>query len=655
MSGLWSAIAVSKPGWGHYISSTGFLTPSSAPTVFALLAKSIELSFVTTFLAFLGQELSRRASSRTYKGVSIAEMSMRTWVLQPGSMVTHPTGVRCVLLSKLGLVAFFAAWSTMLYTSSSDALVLPKNRAGPWKTPVLHGAVRSSFANYPYMESNCPTVFTGPQNQTDCMDIQFSGQANHNFIQFMSNWKNMTTKKVQPSLIEQRPSVPAILYDNTTVNGSWIAGHDMVKVSRQHGRIINNVTLAFPHSGIVAASQDAKNRILQPSDLSGMGQFTLKAEIPSPAINVLCASMLHDELKPLVYSLWPGRNESLITSSNWPNKTDKALHERWGNRTAVDDIFGLGEYYNRSTPIFPKVPAGSNTVVNHSAAFTDSVYILATSLDSSYMMCSFRASLIGNCSTHYRASMTGGDLSSNCKDAPDTPSFVPSKDWASVATAWILALGLNEGINNGNASLASTLTYLIPKNASLDPAIPSIAEALAALAGTTLLLSAVDSQLTTDWNFSTPSLTTPVYQGFHACLQMYEYQSGYGDHLWQLGFFVILFATFALNCYCLFYLAIKGRFVTDMTEFQNMFTLAVNSPPSKSLDGALERGLNKEQYRNKWSMKTSDDQHVYIECDKASGPVKDAANSSLDKEKSARGHQDSPAYTSVAQESPEFD
>lgn len=84
----------------------------------------------------------------------------------------------------------------------------------------------------------------------------------------MSNWTNITTQNVNSPLLEQRPSVPAILYDNTTVSGSWIDVQDMGSASRKSGRIINNVTLAFPHSGIVAASQDAKNGILQPSDLS---------------------------------------------------------------------------------------------------------------------------------------------------------------------------------------------------------------------------------------------------------------------------------------------------------------------------------------------------------------------------------------------------
>ena len=122
MSGLWFAIAAKKPRWGHYISSTGFVTPTNATPVFALLAKSIEITFVTTFVAYLGQELTRKACSMKSEGVSVAEMSMRTWFLQPGSMITHWASFRITAPSTIGLITFFATWSVLLYTPASSAL-----------------------------------------------------------------------------------------------------------------------------------------------------------------------------------------------------------------------------------------------------------------------------------------------------------------------------------------------------------------------------------------------------------------------------------------------------------------------------------------------------------------------------------------------------
>jgi hypothetical protein len=84
MSGLWLMTAFVQPRWGKTISSTGRLTPSTASLLSALFAKTIELSFVTVFVGFLGQVLSRRSLIKNSHGVSIAEMSMRTWIIQPG-------------------------------------------------------------------------------------------------------------------------------------------------------------------------------------------------------------------------------------------------------------------------------------------------------------------------------------------------------------------------------------------------------------------------------------------------------------------------------------------------------------------------------------------------------------------------------------------
>jgi hypothetical protein len=84
MSALWLVVALVQPRWGKAITSSGKLSPSTASLLSALFAKTIELSFVTVFVSFLGQVLSRRSFVRTSKGMSIAEMSMRTWIIQPG-------------------------------------------------------------------------------------------------------------------------------------------------------------------------------------------------------------------------------------------------------------------------------------------------------------------------------------------------------------------------------------------------------------------------------------------------------------------------------------------------------------------------------------------------------------------------------------------
>src|SRR4051794_3923721 len=66
----------------------GDMSFSTATLLSALFSKTIELSFVTVFVACLGQTLSRKAFRKTAwnGGISIAEMNMRTWIMQPGTL-----------------------------------------------------------------------------------------------------------------------------------------------------------------------------------------------------------------------------------------------------------------------------------------------------------------------------------------------------------------------------------------------------------------------------------------------------------------------------------------------------------------------------------------------------------------------------------------
>ena len=121
-SGIWLVLAIVKPRYGRRISTTGGTAPATASILFAAFAKSIELSFATVFVAFLGQALSRKAIERSSRGITIAEMSMRAWVLQPGIILTHLGFVRRAALTLLGFTALLAAVMAMLYTTASNAL-----------------------------------------------------------------------------------------------------------------------------------------------------------------------------------------------------------------------------------------------------------------------------------------------------------------------------------------------------------------------------------------------------------------------------------------------------------------------------------------------------------------------------------------------------
>ena len=62
-----------------------------------------------------------------------------------------------------------------------------------------------------------------------------------------------------------------------------------------------------------------------------------------------------------------------------------------------------------------------------------------------------------------------------------------------VASEWGYGLSLNAGITEGKSAISRLLTQFIPTTNALDPNLPSISEALAVLAGCTLVLSSQGS------------------------------------------------------------------------------------------------------------------------------------------------------------------
>jgi len=155
-----------------------------------------------------------------------------------------------------------------------------------------------------------------------------------------------------------------MLYDNTTVTGSWIMLNtsDITAAYREHNRVINNVSLAMPHAGVLAAAQNSENAILQPEELNGLGQYQVRASVASPVVNVLCVNMNKEELAPLIYSEWQHAltNTSTIPGQKvaWPGyEGDSQLvpGKKYINSTVVDDLFEWGENYQRQPPVFPMV------------------------------------------------------------------------------------------------------------------------------------------------------------------------------------------------------------------------------------------------------------------------------------------------------------
>jgi hypothetical protein len=275
------------------------------------------------------------------------------------------------------------------------------------------------------------------------------------------------------------------------------------------------------------------------------------------------------------------------------------------------------------------LPIDYNSLTNITVAESDSNYVLIkSSAATNYTICQLRSWLSPNCSTQFNVSGTqGGNLESHCEKSSDkmaynrsvtnAPLASISTDYRNIASEWLTALSLDSGVTNANASSARLLSQLVPsfedwEAIQLKPLQPSIAETLAVLAGSTLLLSATDSSYYHFWNYTANILNPGTYQSFNATVASQQYASGFTAK-WQGLFYIVLALVFACNVFCLVYFFLRSGLVTDYTEPQNLFALAINSPPSRRLSGSCGAGPRDEQLNVDWHVEHDEAmQHFYM-------------------------------------------
>lgn len=262
----------------------------------------------------------------------------------------------------------------MFYTTASDAMVSPKLKYGNWEQKELQGWVRTSYANAGYLSQSCQSLLEDEDevhHAESCINVQFAGQSYRDLLGFMSAWENVQHNDSSLDELSMRPPGNTLLYDNTTLRSSWIeTEHSDIRAQFEDtGRIINNVTMAYPHPGLYAAATQRENGILQPADLGGIGEYSIRAGVASPAINVMCVNMAREELEPLVYTEWPdartertGVGNQRIGEDDWegdiPQPLDDDEEPNYLNETVVDDIFRWGPRYGRRPPVFQLVSDG---------------------------------------------------------------------------------------------------------------------------------------------------------------------------------------------------------------------------------------------------------------------------------------------------------
>ncbi|KAK8026819.1 mcm2 3 5 family protein [Apiospora marii] len=622
------------------------MKPATASLVATAIAKLTELTFVTVFVGCLGQVLTRRAFAENSMGMTISEMTMRNWAIQPGSLVSHWDTVTYSGKTLLGILTMIATISSMAYTAASDALVTPHLKMGAWERRELEGLVGTSYANPEYIKSSCTTPISASLDELNagvsCVEVEYSGQSYRNLLSFMKDWQTLDGNETAVSPdgnMQSRPVGTAILYDNTTLTSAWVntGFSDPKKAFDAHKRIVNNVTLAMPHPGVYAAATDPRNKILQPNDLSGVGEYQIKASVVSPVVNTMCVNLSPHELEPLVYTAWPGANKKAseeipgqyVPDQAWMDDMPIADENTWLNRTAVDDIFRWGPKYGRRPPIFPMFPLEYNMITNTTVYMSDSIYIVSKApgkVSGDFTICELRSWLSPQCYTHFNISgISGAKMAAHCDDPDDTNTYsyeqkeaplfpAPSTDWRNAADQWRLSMDINGGVQNNNASNARIFTNLILGEPELSTTLPSMAEAISVLASSTLIVGSKQSTFYHFWNYTNATLEPAVHEKFNATIMMQQYASG-SEKSWQSLFYLVLGAVFVLNICCLLYLLIAANgMVTDMTEPQNAFALAVNSPPSRQLYGSCGSGPKARELDVPWRLAYANAaNHYYFE------------------------------------------
>ncbi|KAF1929459.1 uncharacterized protein M421DRAFT_100553 [Didymella exigua CBS 183.55] len=660
LSGIFLGLALKAPRYGRFISTSdgAKMRPATAILWTSILAKVIELSFVTGFVAFLGQVLSRRAFSRS-GGVTLSELSMWRWVVQPGTLITHWETAKYAGLSFLGMLSLLSAILATLYAPAATALVQPMLSHGRTETRLLAGSVKTDFANITYIKEMCQTPIGTKVDPnyagTTCTQIEHAGQGFYNYHKYLADWDNRISADNVTSDQEKRPLGFGLLYENTTVTAQWVNIVNTTELSRQHGRVINSVSLAMPHAGVFAAARDRNNDILQPEELDSEGSYTLEASVPSPVVNVLCVNLNKTELAPLVYTEWNG--EEVVNATTWASG-QLMNSATTTNKTAVDDIFGWTKQdhvlMRDYPPVFSRFPLPFNTVLNHTSLAwgRPAIYIMGQGgaplegyagpdMTDVYSICKIDVDITPYCSTTYTAGGSGGNMEAKCEKPENVTkgkmTYVNSRtdakvrrglaNWRDVGTDWSNSLSLGTGLSDGAASNSRLLMQLqlVPKggrnadpknlHVELNPSLPSMAEAIAVLSGCTLLKSFIDAPFVLEPEYNLPkgarSLTQPNTENFNATIVAQQYASGGVDSPTK-AWMVILILVFLMNIFVLIYFIFHRGLVTDFSEPPNLFALAVNSPPSQALAGSCGGGPEGKQYMVNWFV-NHEGEHLYME------------------------------------------
>jgi hypothetical protein len=151
-----------------------------------------------------------------------------------------------------------------------------------------------------------------------------------------------------------------------------------------------------------------------------------------------------------------------------------------------------------------------------------------------------------------------------------------------------VTVDLNGGMYMNNASNARLLTDLVLLEPQLLHNMPSIAEALAVYASSTLVAGSLSSTYSHTWPYDKDEHILPepgLYESFTATYRTQQYISAPQPDLGMpltIFYYAVLVLALVLSLVCVVY-HVRNKMVTEFTDPQNMFSMATNSPPSRVL------------------------------------------------------------------------
>ncbi|EWC44229.1 hypothetical protein DRE_01055 [Drechslerella stenobrocha 248] len=533
-----------------------------------------------------GDDPKSTAASDLARGITIADMLMKGWVYQPGSLLTTVPALRHAGGTLLGIVSLGVVLCVTFYTTAADSLVSPKLHFGRYQSLDLRGAVSLKYANSTALASRCPAIISsaldGPMNgselplsQSTCYKVHNSYQPLRDFTFFTDAWNGyrMDTSIPRDQLMRRPTGWTTV--GNERYYGVWLDANG------SDG--LNNVTLAMPHGGVVPSVRNVTlNGLVQPEAQSDFGNIDITASVVSPAINVLCYRLTATTAQWFFAS-----NSSSQRSGTLDPEVQRIFNfdpdPLQAKTTAADDLY--------LAPLFVSNPPAFNMAIFSSAGYSDpSMYTLTTANTTSpgYTLCALRSLLTPRCSTTYTSATGGGNVTVNCQ--PDSPSAlsrllpgaldVYQAQFKDISTQLSYALSLNAK----DAAISRILGIFATSPApGFNPSLPSVAEAFAILYANAVVLSSVGAQFGT----SEQSVALPTTEGFSAWVRTVEYASGVSGG-WQVSFYVVLAGVMVTNLFCLVYFFVTRGWVFDITEIENMFCVAFNSEPQ--LGGGVREG-----------------------------------------------------------------